>query len=149
MIYALMLFQKNNPKAFRKADGKKRAGKPNSSHQIPFCLTPTQLTALSALLNSLTAKAKKDECEEALHSVFYSLYMDDQPLAIALQTFASPVAAFFALRCWNNTDGSFINVRDIPVALAKLQYSIRLRCSHKLLVSLKENDMELGGDWMG
>ena len=113
---------------------------------MPFNLSHTQCTVLEKLFTALITKAGILARKQALYDVLFSLYLEDQPLAQALQTFTSPVAAYFVLRCWDDTNGMFINIRDIPVALAKLQYSIRLRCSHKILLSLTEQ--KSGGDWM-
>lgn len=115
-------------------------GEFDHSH-MPFHFSNTQQNALKALYNLMTKKEKSSPKKAALYNVFFSLYMEDQPLSQALQTFSSPVAAYFALKCWDNLNGTFINIRDIPVALAKLQYSIRLRCFHKILLSIKDEKM--------
>ena len=112
----------------------------------PFCLSNTQCAALEGLYKALTTKIGMQVRKQALYDVLFSLYLEDQTLAQAVQTFTSPVAAYFALRCWDDLNGKFINIRDIPVALAKLQYSIRLCCSHKILLSLAEPKM--GEEWI-
>jgi len=114
--------------------------------QVPFHLSNTQCTALEELQRALTPRAGMQVHKQAFYNVLFSLYLEDRALDQAVQTFTSPVAAYFALRCWDDLNGTFINVRDIPVALAKLQYSIRLRCSHKILLSLTEKKM--GEEWM-
>ena len=114
--------------------------------QVPFHLSNTQCAALEELQRALTPRAGMQDRKQAFYNVLFSLYLEDQALAQAVQTFTSPVAAYFALRCWDDLNGTFINIRDIPVALAKLQYSIRLRCSHKILLSLTEQKM--GEEWM-
>ena len=113
--------------------------------QMPFYLSDTQCTALGKLYNALITN-NKYTLKKALYGVFYALYLEDQPLSQAAQTFTSPVATYFALRCWDVQNGMFINVRGIPVALAKLQYSIRLRCSHKILLSMEKKGM--GEEWL-
>jgi len=114
--------------------------------QAPFHLSNTQCAALEALHRALTTRVGMKVCKQALYNVLFSLYLEDQPLGQAVQTFTSPVAAYFALRCWDDPNAMFINIRDIPVALAKLQYSIRLRCSHMILLSLTEQ--KTGAEWM-
>lgn len=128
----------------------KRSLELEESAQMPFDLSDTQSAALEALYKVLTTERRLRTHKEALHDVFVSLYMEDQPLGKAMQTFTSPVAAYFALKCWDNLNGTFINVRDIPVALAKLQYSIRLRCFHEILShnKLSSEEEASGNEWM-
>jgi len=148
MIYTLMMYHQNQLQAHKRGSEALGAGGSNISSQMPFHLNEAQCTALESLYNTLTTKAGVHTCKQALYSVFFSLYLEDQPLSQALQTFTSPVAAYFALRCWNNLSGMFINIQDIPVALAKLQYSIRLRCFHKILLSLPAKELEIGNEWV-
>jgi hypothetical protein len=142
MICILMMYHQSQLQNLARDGGEANTEEPDLSPHMPFHFSETQCVALETLYNLLITKGGKSGPKKAaLYGVFYSLYMEDQPLSKALQSFASPVAAYFALRCWDNLNGTFINVRDIPVALAKLQYSIRLRCSHKILHSAKGDKM--------
>lgn len=142
MVFALMMYHQNQLQA---VDRQGSILEPEESTQTLFNLSHTQCAALETLYKSLITEAGTHTCKQALYQVLFSLYLEDQPLAQAAKTFTSPVAAYFALKCWDD-NGMFINTRDIPVALAKLQYSIRLRCSHKILLSIGEQGM--GNQWV-
>jgi hypothetical protein len=138
MIWVLMMYCQSQ---LRDSAGNSRGLSPqesNHSPHIPFHFSNTQQNALETLYNLMARKERSGPRKAALYNVFFSLYMEDQPLSQALQTFSSPVADYFALKCWDDLNRAFINVRDIPVALAKLQYSIRLCCFHKILFSIED-----------
>jgi hypothetical protein len=105
-----MMYHQSQLQNLARDGGEANTEESDLSPHMPFHFSETQCVALETLYNLLiTKRGKSGPKKTALYGVFSSLYMEDQPLSKALQTFASPVAAYFALRCWDDLHGTFIN----------------------------------------
>ncbi|KAF6742371.1 hypothetical protein DFP72DRAFT_1179277 [Ephemerocybe angulata] len=114
-----------------------------------FAFDPRQeqhLRELSKLLRlgSQIPLAKVSECVgETLHT----LYFPESPDDASFDCFADPVTTYFTIKCLT-TNGSHIPLRNVPVALSPIQFSIRLRGYNHIYTLFKDSKTDIPiSDW--
>lgn len=88
----------------------------------------------SSLCNLISALKKPEDVKKhasLVNAALHNLYFPDYPDRAAFNVFSSPIAVYMAVRCITK-EGAPIPLRDIPVLLARVQFSFRLRAYHYL-----------------
>jgi hypothetical protein len=112
-----------------------QARKKHKSKNPVYVFNKKQEQALDNLWGALDQLEDDDEhwefAVQALNSLFDEVYFPEA-YKTKNSDFDMPSSAFLAMQCVA-ADGSYLNIHHVPPIIAKLQYSFRLRATHRIL----------------